>query len=527
MIFTSFKFLVFITAVLLVYFVFPKKYRWVWLLMASVYFYLSASVTYAVFLLLSIASAYLFGVYCNRLAAGRERFQAEETDRELRKAYKKRLEQKRKRAAAAVIVFNLGILGVLKYTGFALENASRLVRVFVPAFDLPGLKLVLPLGISFYTFMAVGYCVDVCREVCEGEKNPLKLALFLSFFPHIMQGPIDQYDALAPQLYEGHPFDYDRAAEGLYRMLWGFFEKLVVADRLAILVNTVIDNHTGYSGLYLLTAMLCYAVQIYADFAGYMDIALGASKILGISPAENFDTPYFAATVPEFWRRWHMTLGSWFRDYLFYPILRSSWCKKLSKVLKDKAGKAAAGTITTCLALAAVWFTTGLWHGASWHYIAWGVYYGALIILSTVTKPLTERASAALHINREANGWKLFSIGKTFCLVLVGYVLFRAGSMSHAAGILTGIMTRFSPAFNAPDLDFGLDGQDLLIAVLGVLAVFIADMLKYHGVDRLKLFRWLPLAVRWLVLYAAIAAILLFGIYGPGYDAASFIYFQY
>ena len=527
MIFTSFKFLVFIAATLLGYFIFPKKYRWVWLLIASVYFYLSASVVYAVYLLLSIASAYWFGVYCGRLSARREVFFARETDKEARRAYKKQMEQKRGRAAAAVILFNLAILVFLKYAGFALENVSRAVRLFVPAFSLPGLELALPLGISFYTFMAVGYCIDVYRETVEGERNPLKLALFLSFFPHIMQGPIDRYDQLAPQLYEGHPFDFDRMTQGLYRMLWGFLEKLVLADRLAILVNTIFDHSYSYSGAYLLIAVFCYAIQIYADFAGYMDIALGASKIIGISPAENFDTPYFAATVPEFWRRWHMTLGSWFRDYLFYPILRGSFCKKLTRCLKDRVGKTAAGMVTTCLALAVVWFTTGLWHGANWHYIAWGVYYGALIILSTAAKPWTERTSEALKINRNTSGWRLFCVVKTFSIVLLGYILFRANNTAHAVSIVIRIVTKFSPAFNTPGFDFGLDENDLIVAVAGVLVLLAADMLKFHKVDTLKLFRQLPLVIRWTILYAAVASILLFGIYGPGYDSSSFIYFKF
>ena len=342
-----------------------------------------------------------------------------------------------------------------------------------------------------------------------------------------MQGPIDRYDELAPQLYEGHSFDFDRMTQGLYRMLWGFFEKLVVADRLAILVNTIFDHSDSYSGAYLLAAVFCYAIQIYADFAGYMDIALGASKVIGISPAENFDTPYFAATVPEFWRRWHMTLGSWFRDYLFYPVLRGSFCKKLTRRFKGWIGKTAAGTVTTCLALAVVWFTTGLWHGASWHYIAWGVYYGALIILSTATKPWTERASEMLHINHAARWWRLFCLGKTFFLVLLGYILFRANNTAHAVSIMIGIVTKFSPAFNAPGFGFGLDDNDLTVAVAGMFVLLAADMLKFHKVDTLRLFRRLPLAVRWAVLYAAIASVLLFGIYGPGYDSSSFIYFKF
>lgn len=527
MIFTSFKFLMFITVVLIGYFIFPKKCRWVWLLLSSVYFYLCTGVKYAVFLVASIGSAYVFGMYLRSLSSKKKQFLSEEHEKQEIKEYKKHSERKRKIAVALVIVFNLAILGYLKYAGFVLENISRAVRLVTPDFSLSGLELVLPLGISFYTFMVVGYCIDVYREVSEGEKNPFKLALFLSFFPHIMQGPIDRYEDLAPQLYEGHSFDFRRVTDGLYRMVWGFFEKLIIADRLAILVDTVFGNSENYSGLYLLIAVFCYAIQIYADFAGYMDIALGASKVMGIYPAENFDTPYFASSVPEFWRRWHMTLGSWFRDYLFYPILRSSFCKKITKLLKGKVSKAVSGMITTCIALSVVWFMTGLWHGASWHYIAWGVYYGILIMLSNITKPLTERLSSALHINRESSDFKLYSIVKTFALVLVGYVFFRADNTSHAVIVLSRIATKFMPSFNAPDVTIGLDMTDIKIAVFGIILLFAVDILKYHKISITEKFHGLPLIIRWSALYAAIAAILLFGVYGPGYNSSSFIYFQF
>lgn len=527
MIFTSFKFLLFIAAVFIGYFIFPKRYRWVWLLLSSGYFYLCTGVKYAVFLVMSALSAYLFGMYCRSIARKRDSFLSGEHEKDEIKAYKKRSERRKKRAVALVIVFNLAILGYLKYADFLLENISHVVQTFAPSFQFTGLELVLPLGISFYTFMVIGYCIDIYREVSEGERNPLRLLLFLSFFPHIMQGPIDRYENLAPQLYEGHSFDFRRMTDGLCRMVWGFFEKLIIADRLAILVDTVFGSAESYSGCYLIIAIFCYAIQIYADFAGYMDIALGASKVLGIYPAENFDTPYLASSVPEFWRRWHITLGSFFRDYLFYPVLRSSLCKRITKSLKGKVSKNTSGMLTTCLALAVVWFMTGLWHGASWHYIAWGVYYGILIILSTVTKPLTERVSCALHINRESSDWRLFCIAKTFLLVLVGYVFFRADDTAHALLILKRTVSAFMPSHNAPGASLGLDVYDIMVAVFGILVLLCVDLLKYHKVSVTERFHALPLVIRWTALYAAIAIILVFGIYGPGYDSSSFIYFAF
>ncbi len=523
MIFTSLKFLLFLTVAVAGYFLLPKKIRWVWLLAVSGYFYLCAGVKYSVYLLCSAASVYAYGIYVDRVVRDREAFLAGERSREEKKAAKQAAERRKKRGAAAVILLNVGILAVLKYADFGLATLSRLIPVLQP----PRLGLVVPLGLSFYTFMAVGYCVDVCREVSEGERDPLKLLLFLSYFPHIMQGPIDRYEELAPQLFEGHPFDYDRLTRGLYRMLWGFFEKLVVADRLAILVDGILDNSSGCSGLFLAGAMVCYAIQIYADFAGYMDIALGASHIFGIDPAENFDAPYFSASVPEYWRRWHMTLGGWFRDYLFYPILRSGWCRALSKRLSAWIGKKGAGTACTCLALMAVWTATGLWHGASWHYIAWGAYYGLLIVLSTVTAPYTQRAAQRLHIDRESRFWRQVSVGKTFLLVLVGYVLFRANNTAHAVEILSRIVTKFSPRWGALSLGAFMDRKDLIAAALGCAVFVMADILRDRKVKVGDFFASLPIYVRWGTLYAAVAVILLFGVYGPEYDAISFIYFNF
>ncbi|MBQ8605526.1 MAG: MBOAT family protein [Clostridia bacterium] len=520
MIFTSFEFIGFIAIVLLGYFCIPKKVRWIWLTGASVYFYLCASVKYSVFLLFSAASVYLFGLYIAKCDKALEQC---ELPKEEKKAFRKKNDKKKYFAIAVTLVVNLGILGFLKYADFAIESVSKIVRVFAPAFEVSSLSLVLPLGISFYTFMAAGYAIDVYRGISPAEKNPIKLLLFLSYFPHIMQGPIDRYENLAPQLFEGHAFDFDRVARGLRRMLWGFFQKLIIADRLAMLVNQVFDRSESYSGAYLLLAVFVYAIQIYADFAGYMDIALGASQVMGIYPEENFDSPYLSASVPEFWRRWHMSLGSWFRDYLFYPVMRSGAIKKLSKKLKKKYSAAIAGTVSTCIALAVVWFTTGLWHGAAWHYIAWGVYYGILIILSTITKPYTDK----IKIDREKAWYKIFSIVKTFLLVLFGYILFRANNMTHAFIVISRIFTKFPVSNNAAGQALGLDRADLIVAAIAIIILIIVDIIRYRGKKPADFVTALPLPIRWTLVYIAIIAVLVFGIYGPGYDAASFIYFQF
>ena len=472
MIFTSLKFLGFIACVLAGYFALPKKVRWLWLLAASVFFYLSASVKYAVFFLLSALSVWLCGLFADR----------------------------HRWTLPVTLVFNLALLAVLKYAPFAVTNLNRL-----PFVSLPVPAFVVPLGMSFYTFTCIGYVMDVSRGVSQPQKNPLKLILFLLYFPHIMQGPIDRYDALAPQLCEGHPFDYDRAAAGLRRALWGFFEKLVIADRLAMLVDPVFADAKSHGAAAVLLAIVAYAFQIYADFAGYMDIACGVSEVMGITVAENFDAPYLSESVPEFWRRWHMTLGSFFRDYLFYPVLRSRAFKKLKKRVKDRKR---AAKITTVLALAVVWTATGLWHGAAWHYIAWGVYYGALIILSEL-----------VTFKRKLP--KPVRIARTFALVLLGYVIFRADNLAQAWEVLCGLT-----AFGAP-APLGLDVKDLVVAACAVAALIVHDVIKVRGTRPGDLVAKLPLPLRWGLVYLCVLAVVVLGIYGPGYDAASFIYFQF
>lgn len=522
MIFTSFKFLVFICVTVLGYFLFPKKYRWLWLLGASYYFYLSASVKYSVFLIFSTVITYFAALVIERV--GKISTLPEWTKEEKKQA-KKKAAGRQKLILAAVLLVNFGVLFSLKYYNFAASSVANLAGVFGLELSPAVLNIAVPVGISFYTFQVTGYLIDVYRTTCSAQKNFLKYALFVSFFPQIMQGPIGRYNDLAPGLYEGHKFDYNRAAFGLQRMVFGFFEKLVIADRLAILVDTVWANYAQFGRLQLLLACFFYAVQIYADFAGYMDIALGCAQIMGIPMAENFDAPYFSKSVPEFWRRWHMTLGSWFKDYLFYPVLRSGWCTKLAKDLKKKFGKTVSGNTTTAIALFFVWMFTGLWHGASWHYVAWGVYYGVLIILSMLLAPLFDWLVAKLHLDRSRPSYMLVQGLKTFAIVCVGYILFRSDSMSAAAGMI-GAIFRIGTPVTTP-LSMGLDSKDMIVAVVGVLVLFIVDIFRYRKFDLRQWIGQQGLWLRWMIYLVAIFAVLIFGIYGPAYSASSFIYFQF
>lgn len=524
MIFTSLKFILFISAVFIGYFIFPKRYRWIWLLISSYCFYFSASIKYGFYLVFSTISTYIAALAIGKIT---ERFSVPpDMGKEEKKALRRKNDRKKKLVVAAAVLINFGILFFIKYYNFSVLSLAKFTGLFGFDFSPHTLSLVLPVGISFYTFQVIGYIIDVYRGVCDPQKNFFKYALFASYFPQIMQGPIGRYqDLVSGGLFEGRSFDYDRAMFGLQRMTFGFFEKLVIADRLAIAVNTVWADYASYGKAEIIFACILYAIQIYADFAGYMDIALGASEVMGIKMAENFDAPYFAASVPEFWRRWHMTLGSWFREYLFYPVMRSGWCSALGKKLKKSLGKGVSSKTTTVIALLCVWFFTGLWHGSSWHYVAWGVYYGILIILSMLLAPLFDKAVDKLSLDRERPSYKLVQILKTFALVCVGYVLFRSDSLSQAKGIFMSVLSPAVPL--STPLGIGLDAKDLKVALVAVAVLFAVDLFRYKKIDPRSVISKQGLWLRWIIYFAFIFAVLIYGIYGPGYSSASFIYFQF
>lgn len=513
MAFTSFVFLGFFLLVAAGYFLFPQRLRWIWLLIASLLFYTAAGLQFLGYLLLTALS-----VWGAALCVAREqaRLTAQLTsaprDKALRANLKRRSLRREKLWIAACIVLNLGVLAVLKYLDFGLRILETLsggrVLLSVPA-------LLLPLGISFYTFQSIGYLLDVHRGVAEAERNPLRVLLFLSFFPCVLQGPINRWNELSPQLRAGAPFDSARVARGAQRMLWGFFEKLVIADRLGLLVDGVFADLPAHGGWQAALAILLYAFQIYADFQGYMDIACGCGEIFGITIPENFRAPYLSASVPEFWRRWHITLGSWFRDYLYYPVMRSELFTRLRKKTRKTRMAKPMDRLLTVFALFVVWGCTGLWHGARTTYVAWGLYYGLLISLSTLLTPLWEKRIGNSPVLR------VLRVGRTFFLVLLGYVLFRSDSLRQV-GAFFAALTR--PATGTP---LALDSADLIVAGVSLLLLGFADVWRARERSLRDCIAAKPLPLRWLAWLTLLVVIVLFGVYGPGYDAASFLYFKY
>lgn len=525
MIFTSGSFLLFFAVVLLGYYIIPKKCQWIWLLLASFFFYFQSLPVYCIFLAVSILIIYGAALLIGKLNKSQD-ICIEKNNGGLTKDEKKLIQKQYGRKKLAVclagVILNVGILVFVKYANFFGENIMRLFNGTFTAIDL-----IVPLGISFYTFQSTGYLLDVYFGTIQPEKNPFKYSLFVSFFPQIIQGPIAKYGELAPQMTAPHKFDYDRVKSGILRMLWGFFKKLVIADRAALFVNTVFDNWRDYGGVIVAVAAVMYAIQLYADFSGYMDIAIGAGETLGITMPENFSTPYFSKNVAEFWRRWHITLGEWFRQYLFYPIIRTPLCKKISK--SKKLPKYIKTNLPTVIGLAVVWLTIGFWHGSSWKFVFYGLYYGFIIIASMLLKPVYQKLVKKLKINTDCFSWSLFQKLRTFCIVCIGYIFFRGDGLINASKMLFRMFSVYNPwvLTDGTLLTLGLDWKNWNVLIISVVILFCVSLANEKGIKVREKIAEQNIAFEWIVYLAGIFAVLIFGIYGPEYNASSFIYFQF
>ncbi len=489
MLFNSLEFLIFFPIVTLVYFLIPKKFRYLWLLGASYYFYSCWNAQYALLMATSTVITYLSGFFIDKA----------KTDRG------------RKLSVAFSFVLNLAILFYFKYFYFTMDNINLIRGMFGLSALRPKFDVILPVGISFYTFQALSYTMDVYRKEINPEKNIFRYALFVSFFPQLVAGPIERSKNLLTQLREDHKFDYLRARSGLLVMLWGFFLKLVIADRAAILVNTVYDRYIEFGGAILLVATVCFAVQIYCDFASYSLIAKGAAKVMGFELMDNFRQPYFSTSIAEFWRRWHISLSSWFKDYLYIPL-----------------GGNRKGTLRKYFNLMVVFLVSGLWHGASWNFVIWGALHGIYQIFGAVTLNTRKFCCEILNINRQTVHYKLFQRGITFGLVTFGWIFFRSEGLTQAIVIVKNIFTNFAPWLLWDSLTtVGLDMSNLIVFVLSVCLLLFVSKKEQKGISVFEKIEKMHILARWPIYYALIFIVLIFGIYGPGFAASQFIYFQF
>lgn len=505
---TSFYFLCFFAVMLILYYCIPKKLQWGFLLACSAAYYLmTGNGLLILYPIVSVSACYL-GI---RFLAG---LPAEQ-------------EKKRKEVLLITILVNIGILVVLKYVNFGIYTIDGIAYLFGRSDALiESVDFLVPLGVSFYTFSLLGYVVDVYYGIAVPQKNFLKLALYGMYFPVILSGPILKYREHGEQFFEPHPFDYRQVSYGLQRMLWGFFKKLVIAERLGVLVNTVYGQYTDYPGVYIWFATICYAFQLYTDFSGCMDIVLGMSESFGIILPENFNTPFFAKSIAEYWRRWHITLGVWMKDYVFYPVLRSRFFTKLNRSWKEKFGKKRGKQYATFAAMFILWLTVGIWHGGDWKFvIGSGLLHWFYIVMEELLDKPCAGVMDRLHIDGNGRAVNVIRVLRTFFLVCIGDLFFRAASVGDAFAMLGEAVTTWnlSVLWDGSLMQLGLETVEMVIAAVSLLILYGVSLLQQKGSVRDRI-AGKPLPVRWMIWYALLFYVILLGCYGPGYSASEFIY---
>ena len=482
--FTSFSFLLYIGVVLALYYTIPRRGQWVLLLIASCGFYLYSGLDNFCFILLTTASTYGTARIVDRTQALFDR---------------KKAKQKSKKWIWLCLGLNFGLLAICKVR-FTFQN------------------ILLPMGISFYMFQSIGYVLDVYRGSIKAEGNPFKFALFVSFFPQLVQGPISKYGKLAPQLFGEHPYNGKQVSFGLQRMLWGYFKKLVIADRIAVAVLALRGpEHTGLS-FFVLTCF--YAIEVYGDFTGGIDIAIGLSEAFGISLPENFVRPFFSRNIAEYWQRWHITLGEWMKEYVFYPVSVSTPMRKLSKSARKRWPKFGK-RLPVYAASFATWFCTGIWHGITPNFLLWGMMNCTIIVLSEELTPLYEKFHNRHHW-KQKSWYGAFEMLRTFLLMN----LIRIVDLFPNVGEYFRRLGSLFSSFRVPVLDLGLTGQDYGILIFGVVLMLTVSLLqeRFGSVRELL---WDRTGLRYALTIGLFLVVLLMGNYGIGYDAGNFIYNQF
>ena len=489
MLFNSLHYLIFLPIVVGLYYLIPHRWRWLLLLTASYYFYMCWKAEYAILLVISTGVAYFAGLGISRTEDGRQK----------------------KIILWSCLTILLGILFTFKYFNFINASLRSVFADLKIHYDIPYLNLLLPIGISFYTFQKISYVVDVYHGRVKAERHFGIFAVYSCFFPQLVAGPIERAQHLLHQFYEKHEFSYERATSGLMLILWGFFKKVVVADRVAVLVKVVYGNPHGYTGLPLVVATGFFAFQIYCDFSGYTDIAIGSARLIGFDLMANFRQPYFSKSIPEFWRRWHISLSTWFKDYLYIPlggnrVVKWRWYYNLF--------------IT--------FFISGLWHGANWTFAAWGTLHGCYMVLDSIFGPGRDRLRAKAKSHSAQFIFDAFNVLLTFGLVAMAWIPFRANNFADAWYVLTHLFSGMGSWLDlrTDSIQFrgmGLNSLEFIYCAASVSLVVLYDIIDSHR-NVWELLKAGPRPVRWAVSYALLILVLFFGPYN---QAQNFIYFQF
>lgn len=531
----SIPFFVFVLVGLLCYYLTPDKHKWKTLLIVSLSYYLIICNKYILYMLVTILTTYFGTCKIEQIYTQMHQTIKENKgvwEREKRVAYKKSMEARAKRTMLFIIILNFGILGVVKYAGFVTDTFFSICHVFGLQTKAPDFQFLLPLGISFYTFQTMGYVIDVYNEKFPAEKNLGKVALFVSFFPQIIQGPIAMYSDLAVQLYEPHKFDLEKMKRAGLLVLWGLFKKLVIADRAVLLINEVTADSSKYKGTFVLLAALLYALQLYTDFSGGIDIVRGIGEMFGITMAQNFRRPYFSLSLTEYWHRWHITLGNWVRTYVFYPLSISKRFINMGKWMNKHWNRHFAKVIPTSLASLITFLIIGIWHGANAKYVAFGLWNGLVIMIIELVQPITQKVKELLHIKDESKLFHLVCILWTFLLVLVGYYFDIARDFTDAIQMMSRSITdvHFADLKKLPEvlLTCGLDLKDFTFILFFGFVLFLVSYVQEK--KEIEIREWIlsrRLIPRWIILYVCMLIVIILGFYGFGINPADFVYMQF
>lgn len=489
MVFNSIDFLIFFPIVVAIYFIVPRKVRYIWLLVTSYYFYMGWNPKYALLIALSTVITYAAGL----LISGCEKKNNNNI-------------VGRKFFLFGSLAANLGILGIFKYANFFLHNLSLVFAHLGLGTIDRRLDLLLPVGISFYTFQALSYTLDVYYGKIEVERNILRYALYVSFFPQLVAGPIERSVNLLPQIQNVEKinvWNFERVRDGLLLMMWGLFQKLVIADRASLLVNNVVNNYSKYGFFEISIAVLLFAIQIYCDFGGYTNIAIGAARVMGFDLMNNFRQPYLAMSIKDFWRRWHISLTSWFTDYLYIPL-----------------GGNRKGTFRKYINILVVFGISGLWHGASWNYVAWGLIHAVYQIIGDIKNGFFKREgtqSTGLSV-------RIRKCVCTFVLVDFAWIFFVSNGISHAIRLIKQMGVCFQ---TTGIYKLGLNHGNWFFLIFGIFVLFVVDILHEKGISIYRAVNSQEIWFRWMLYLGLIWTVIMFGIYGTAYDTSTFIYFQF
>lgn len=534
---TSWYFIAFVALTVILSYAVPVKYKWIVILAASVVFYVSFSPAGLAVLTVTALLTYAAALQIQKIHTKESAWMDENkktADKETRKAKKAYFQKLRNRFVILVVVLCIGQLFLFKYYGYFAENINAAFSTHLWTAE----NLLLPLGISFYSLQLISYVVDVSRGITPAERNPFKVILFGAFFLSIMQGPFNRYNDLMPQIcnQKREKLSFSRIRFSALKIAWGYMKKMCIADQIGQIATEVFSNYTQYTGFGILLGMFCFAVQLYADFSGYMDIVSGVGELLGIQLPLNFRQPFFSRNMSEFWQRWHISLGAWLKDYVFYPVLKSGAFQKMGKWLTKKVGKEAGRRIPTYLGMVILWTLIGAWHGAGFQYVfGVGLLQFLYIFTGEIFMPVTRKIKSFLRIKDENPLWHIFQSLRCTVLMIFAWVFFNSNSFADALGMLGRVFAektlyigQIKPIFYSESTSVsGIFPTWMIYIFLCTVLLVVIDLIAAKGVSIREKIESRPYPVRAVVYLACFFAIFVFGAYGQQFSSTDFIYFGF